>query len=178
MGGGGGGLYSQTRSNTIQPIFSAPISVQSYLYSFQGAATSSKPVPDRLATAQTCEQRKPSICQLCNAKFSTGDELDLHYKKYHPDRPPPFKCGLCSARFAGKYSLSNHRTAVHDRKRPCKCELCEKSFRKKYDLNKHLDSVHEKKRPFACDTCQSVFVSKGNLKRHIITLHSPHAPSE
>ena len=77
----------------------------------------------------------PKDCKVCNQKFNSRKELNLHRKSEHPKQ---IKCKFCEETFDETYKLEQH-LKKHESK-GFKCEHCEKMFHLEWRFNKHLIS--------------------------------------
>lgn len=135
MGGGGRGSSSYTPSNALQPNFSTALSESGKLrpsQSFQGAGSSSTPVPDLV------HQFK---CGVCLTTFSQKYNLTRHMRAVHDGRRP-FQCEICMREFAEKYTLTVHLDVVHSEMNPFACKICASSFTSRSHLSRHFRALH------------------------------------
>ena len=99
-------------------------------------------------------------CQMCNDKFTSKDDLDLHkvtHKFTHPH-----ECTICDVRFTdeGYKEHNDNLTSRH----PVSCPLCPERFKSRKQLQSHI-TIHEIKgsqchgyrQVLPCNLCQRKF---------------------
>lgn len=88
-----------------------------------------------------------------------------HYLARHSERQ--FECDICQAKFKSKLQINLHILSLHDPNgKHFKCDLCEKSFVKKSLVRRHQEQTHLKIRNFMCSVCGRAFLSKYHLNVH------------
>ena len=116
-------------------------------------------------------QKKQSICHICNKPFSTIGNMRNHIMTIHQNYRP-YSCIFpgCNK----KYSIES-RYQVHLRThigaKPFICQICNKSFNEKGNLKTHL-RFHSELRPFKCPNCPKSYKTNGHLKDHIEIQHN------
>ena len=117
---------------------------------------------------------KKFVCEFCNQKFKTIDDLSVHSAKHARERtkfirmfdsnlPKPFVCQICGASFAKVYYLTKHEK-LHQEKQ-FQCDICQAKFVRKYTLQVHK-LIHSDEKPYKCKVCEAAFTRKGNLIQH------------
>lgn len=111
---------------------------------------------------------KPFICQLCNKRFFTKRDVDIHIRIHTGEKP--FQCHICERRFTRKVELNVHLRWHNGEKRHW-CPHCGKGFLDSNNLKRHL-ITHTGEKPFACSLCPKRYTQTGHLKKHIRNVHS------
>ena len=145
-------------------------------------------------------------CDYCFKTIINGQNIKLHYKRLHPDKPiildgiDKFPCSHCKDFFFCKVSLDRHSHLEHGietGKKYCQkcskpytiqhtcqkvysypCDRCDMKFKSKMNLESHVLSVHEKRLDFACDHCGKKWPTLHVLKGHIKGSHTQHVKCE
>ena len=145
-------------------------------------------------------------CDYCFKSLSYGENIKLHYKRLHPDKPiildsiDKFPCSHCKDFFFCKVSLDRHSYLIHGietGKKYCQkcskpytiqhtcqkvysfsCDHCHMTFKSKLNLKSHILSVHEKRLDFACEHCGKKCPTLHVLKGHIKGTHTQHVKCE
>ena len=120
-------------------------------------------------------------CRICDNKFTTFDNLNLHKRQSHTGEKL-FKCPFCEKTFITPSNLSVHKRS-HTGEQPFNCNFCQKRFtQSKFDFShtgslgrgtiqmyflwKAFDQVstltlhkwsHTGENPFTCRCCQKAF---------------------
>lgn len=113
-------------------------------------------------------------CKCCRKKFSTRDNLNFHYSKYHNGMR--HYCTFCNEFFKKKKELLQHQEDEHDiAQKVFTCKICRRTFNVSGHLKRH-NLVHDKSvRPFKCTTCPKAFALKDALKKHMFS-HTHEKP--
>ena len=111
-------------------------------------------------------------CELCDERFRTRTEKELHKRIVHhcKEKPTGYNCSFCGKTFNDRGNHRRHIRQVHTDLRPFKCKVCERDFSDKGNLNRHIKAKHEGARQ-QCPQCSQTVVF-GTLKRHINTFHT------
>ena len=105
----------------------------------------------------------------CDATFLQSGDLIIHGRIHTGDKP--FACKTCSAAFARRSSLNNHRRTHH----LCTWPGCSAAYKDPYYLAKHVLRAHEQTRPHSCTwpDCDKAFVTAAEC-----TIHMRHHTGE
>ena len=84
-----------------------------------------------------------NLCILCDAQFSTLDELQTHYSVRHPEGGQTIICPKCTFSALERHDVLKHIRSQHiikNKRKACHkeqifCPYCSKSFRKSTNLN-------------------------------------------
>ena len=116
-------------------------------------------------------------CQICEAKFKTNQQMNLHMTSVHEERKP-HTCECCERSFSMKQSLDKHIAYVHGGKKrlplhksKAHCVICNEEFSSKKYLSEHVSAIHEEKILFNCEICNKGFKWGNSYKVHISTVH-------
>ena len=71
--------------------------------------------------------------------------MKAHVASVHENKKSSI-CDICEKRFFDKNRLTRHVESVHEGKKPFQCKICDKKFSAKTSMNRHVASVHEKKK--------------------------------
>lgn len=80
------------------------------------------------------------VCILCPEKYTTLDDLEVHYANHVYQR---HVCIVCGSTFAYNYLLQRH-LKTHRTVKSVRCRGCAKKFRSFNQLRKHFDFCHYK----------------------------------
>jgi transcription elongation factor Elf1 len=106
------------------------------------------------------------MCYICNSKFSTKQECEIHAAQMHPEfyqklldkkRKDQLEatCTICNRTLASKSHLTEHMFS-HTGGHPNTCEVCGKGFSKPYMLKRHM-YTHNGNWPVSCPVCGKGF---------------------
>ena len=85
-------------------------------------------------------------CPLCDRKFKTISNLNLHLREYHaPSRC--FKCDLCDFSTTHKRALTEHLTRIHSDDKPYACPHCLFRAKRGFEIKAHMMAMHDNGRP-------------------------------
>jgi transposase-like protein len=86
--------------------------------------------------------KRPNICNICNKKYRTRCELNIHIESSHMSREKKFKCEKCDSKFVLKTQLIAHQKFIHiiDGKVQ-KCVKCHFVTETKSELLSHINRV-------------------------------------
>ena len=126
--------------------------------------------------------KRTYVCARCGKDCKRKDRLAAHVQSAHAEKPRPFACEWCDARFTHKTHLARHkcplrlRTArprplTSKRPRPFACTVCSVRFTTRAIMQRHVSNVHMQDRPHPCPICSSAFKRKGDLKQHVRNVH-------
>ncbi len=112
------------------------------------------------------EDERRFLCDKCNEKFKSNQELGKHLLREHlSQNGPQFKCEVCAKAFYTKLDLKTHVTITHG-EALYKCDLCSHVSKYKGHMNEHVRFVHLKEKPFKCKQCPKEFSKKKSLSEH------------
>merc|ERR1712025_1387565 len=110
--------------------------------------------------------RKFSICKLCNKQCKGFRGLVDHMHKDHSDHKP-WKCSFCDTSTAFVKTLYRHLKQKHG-VNDCPCPKCGKTYSRAQSMLFHM-SKHEEEEAeeyFECSECLTKFKSKIKLEQH------------
>ncbi|CAH0387766.1 unnamed protein product [Bemisia tabaci] len=114
-------------------------------------------------------------CNLCNAEFTSVDNLVFHFKSHSG----PFICELCQAKLAPLTDFSMHlQTQKNEKKineKIYECTRCKEKFSEKIALQIHERTL-TKHQLLSCIFCPVLFNRKSNLERYV-KIHTGEIPS-
>ncbi|XP_037545521.1 zinc finger protein 37 [Nematolebias whitei] len=111
---------------------------------------------------------KPFICQLCNKRFFTKRDVNVHIRIHTGEKP--FQCHICERRFTRRVELNVHFRWHNGEKRHW-CPHCGKGFLDSNNMKRHA-ITHTGEKPFSCSLCPKRYTQTGHLKKHIRNVHS------
>lgn len=91
---------------------------------------------------------KPFACKICNKRFSTKWNLELHNWTHQSRSNMPFKCHICKGAFFREPDFVAHLNA-HRNYKPFTCNICGQKFIRKYSCLRHQEE-HKKSKQFVC----------------------------
>lgn len=91
---------------------------------------------------------KPFACKICNKRFSTKWNLELHNWTHQSRSNMPFKCQICKGAFFREPDFVAHMNA-HRNYKPFTCNVCGQKFIRKYSCIRHQEE-HKKSKQFVC----------------------------
>ena len=113
-------------------------------------------------------------CDYCSEILNGGNQIQIHYKKVHPNKPiildgiDKFQCTYCKAFFFSKINLERHSYLKHGEESGKKiCKKCSAPFSIQHKCRKENSKLHS----YPCDNCDMKFTSKDNLKSHVLSVH-------
>lgn len=134
----------------------------------------------------TKSKKKPHLCNICKAEFSSQNALNNHSCKQGDKEK--FACPKCDERFSQKILLYSHLHMhkrftckycfkefanrekylyhINTHEKPFKCIVCEKEFAHRIHLEDHL-RTHTDEKPFECEECLAKFSQRSHLNRHL-----------
>lgn len=92
----------------------------------------------------------PSVCSVCNEKFSRPVDL-LRHRVVHNEKAL-LPCNWCGVTFPFRSQLMNH-IRTHTGERPFSCDLCGKTFQSNSNLRIHMWS--HKPKETGCSLCSA-----------------------
>ena len=105
-----------------------------------------------------------------------------------PETKKKFKCGQCTESFHRNFSLTLHRTVVHNGMKTLECKETGKVYnienkvespkRNSSDIQENIANVENGTREHKCDICQITFSKKGTLKTHVDEVHKQEKMSK
>jgi KRAB domain-containing zinc finger protein len=106
-------------------------------------------------------------CEYCGKTYSSEGVLKNHIRRVHL-KEQDFVCDKCEQKFATKDELRKHMAAKHELDRQSfVCDACGKAYSSVSKLKNHIAYEHQnKEKPFACDICQSRFAYQPEMLRH------------
>ncbi|CAL1539080.1 unnamed protein product [Lymnaea stagnalis] len=105
-------------------------------------------------------------CPRCDHRCKSLQGLKSHLVKHTGDNP--YKCDICSEKFATDYLMKKHKFS-HGLK-PFQCQYCSYSCVQKQQLSIHL-LQHTYEYPFCCHLCNAKYKKHDSLKIHMMSLH-------
>lgn len=100
----------------------------------------------------TLQRAHSFVCQQCNLKFSSSQELQQHVNVAHYNI---YQCNICFKTFKQKCHLLTH-LAQHTGDKRFVCSICEKAFARKDTLDVHM-KTHNADRAYECAQCGEKF---------------------
>lgn len=76
------------------------------------------------------------FCKVCHKKYTTTDNLMIHYKVQHQGFR--FQCDQCDSSYSSRKGLRTHKITRHLNLRNYVCEVCSKDFNEKRNLDRHM----------------------------------------
>ncbi|EEB16914.1 conserved hypothetical protein [Pediculus humanus corporis] len=118
---------------------------------------------------------KPFPCKICNKKFSTKWNLELHNWTHQSRNDMPFKCDTCKSAFFRESDFVSHLNS-HKNHKPYTCNVCGQKFIRKYSCLRHQEE-HKKSKQFVCAVsgCAKSF-HRGYYLRDHMKIHSGVRP--
>ena len=96
------------------------------------------------------------------------------YRKM-PKKVEPFLCQYCNTRFATKEELNQHKITFHAEAKLHSCNHCGKNFKRKSSLKYHQESAHnitnKPKVIHECSFCPRMYANFRDLKLHVELNH-------
>ncbi|KAL3842308.1 hypothetical protein ACJMK2_020338 [Sinanodonta woodiana] len=130
---------------------------------------------------------KPYICQVCDHRSGTKDNLKRHVILRHKEvnvhelnfdvetidsiQDTPMEIVHIGVEGDSNYSLKRQRDPE------ALCQECGKYFTSKYVLKKHITNIHGQVRPYLCPFCNTKTYKIENLKTHITLTHKVNLAS-
>lgn len=128
--------------------------------------------PSSLAPWQQRDNKiRNFICDTCQASFTLGSSLALHFRRKHLGIKP-FECNECDRAFAQSSDLDKHRRR-HTGERPYICHVCGISFSQLRNLKNH-QKMHTDA-PSQCPYCPKEFAIDTSLRQHLKKHEGPDA---
>ncbi|XP_047523054.1 myoneurin-like isoform X6 [Pieris napi] len=147
------------------------------------------PAQDEISESENESADKSFQCHICKKWYSTRVTLKIH-RRGHQSRggggrsrarsSDKYECDCCSATFARKEKLWEHRAEAHRGAMTVRCEVCRKCFEDEAELARHDASHTADERAGRCSLCGAQFPRYEQLRRHANTAHPaparlPHA---
>ncbi|XP_022127484.1 zinc finger protein 135 isoform X3 [Pieris rapae] len=147
------------------------------------------PAQDEISESENESADKSFQCHICKKWYSTRVTLKIH-RRGHQSRggggrsrarsSDKYECDCCSATFARKEKLWEHRADAHRGAMTVRCEVCRKCFEDEAELARHDASHSADERAGRCSLCGAQFPRYEQLRRHAATAHPaparlPHA---
>ncbi|XP_066148674.1 gastrula zinc finger protein XlCGF26.1-like isoform X1 [Euwallacea fornicatus] len=109
---------------------------------------------------------KPFRCSLCEAKYCSQHNLNIHMRKHRNEKP--FVCSTCGKCFTSSNDLWQHNK-IHDQVRQYGCDECERCFKTHSNLRTHKLQMHQDPSvwKFVCTVCGKKFPLNNNLVKHM-----------
>ncbi len=108
-----------------------------------------------------------AACPTCGTRFPK-EALARHEARCSKVRV----CNFCDAKFASVNELQNHKRQEHTGGAPQKlrrCDVCDVAV---VNLKRHKEVVHEKVEQHQCDRCAAVLMSDRSYAYHVLVKHS------
>ncbi|KYQ48671.1 PR domain zinc finger protein 15 [Trachymyrmex zeteki] len=102
---------------------------------------------------------KPYQCELCDASFSQGRNLNKHKELVHYNNENykcivSYYCALCDISFSERETIYEHKELVHYNDENYECIIkCQNIFKTKQHLRFYVNLSHYSKRLYKCDRC-------------------------
>ncbi|XP_021186407.3 gastrula zinc finger protein XlCGF57.1 [Helicoverpa armigera] len=116
------------------------------------------------------------ICNICNKKFLTGQELLKHHKNCKAVVPilsdggvrkAEFSCNECRKKFRFQKSFKKHCLLEHSKlPNSVACDQCDVKCPTKRVLIEHIKKVHDRD-IYECPHCKRQFVRRSHVFRHM-----------
>ena len=99
-----------------------------------------------------------------------------------PENEKKFECDQCLESFNRNFSLTLHKTVIHDCAKTLECKETGKIYNieneeeeipiiDSFNDEKSIESVHNLTRVHKCDICQMTFSRKRTMKYHVEYIH-------
>ena len=109
-------------------------------------------------------------CDICGRCFSSSVKLNAHTKITHTQKPPRFKCSICSKVSNNQGSMQHHINIVHNAIK-FRCDICKREVVSKTNLKLHIAAFHGTEKKNECKLCHKSYSEFNTLKNHIQRVH-------
>ncbi|XP_070533339.1 zinc finger protein 19-like [Ptychodera flava] len=124
-------------------------------------------------TNKSVDEKRPFVCQTCNALYGLKKSLVKHVKAEHSESDL-FSCQVCGQGFRGFTALLRHKRSQHPESVKFGCRLCPAEFSLQSELRAHK-ATHKELDHLKCAVCQICLSSRNKLRIHLEREH-PDAP--
>ena len=115
---------------------------------------------EQLAVEHSQEKHRDKLlCNICDKIFKKLDNLQMHRKYKHSEKPMKkeiFICPKCARTFSSKGTLTDHERSNCGKRGLYKCAECNKYFHSAGSLKSHK-TIHTGELEFGCNYCSKRF---------------------
>jgi len=169
--------YLQYDDSTSTAYQYSNVSASGYFTKQPSAASSAKRGRPRKASLPSVGENvagsSEKVCDYCQERFASDDELSRHFMQYHQCTMPPADVRQQKHRKthvdqAPGSQLSGSAEVVVQM---YKCRVCGQIFRSRDGLNNHENVKHTGSRRYRCNFCSEEFLTRQNAYLHRVKFH-------